>query len=321
MSTKTSGQAGSLPAGFSEHEIRTGLSTAPASGRVEGQVAPLGIVLSRISLVGSALLSVVLFWVFFASSSVLALAQASDSLLDVVSAVILGVASTVGGTPRDAGHPMGHTRAEPLGALSVAALAILLGFEVGQSATLEIFDGGAAGATDLLLPVFLSKVAFKLLIWALARRGKTPVLAALTVDARNDLLVGAVALVGTLGVGAGFPRLDAWLSLPLAFYIMGSGVELARENVNRLMGMAPSEARQSALLGIVEAQPGVLAARDLKAHYLGSALDVEVTVEVLAELTVREGQGLARRVEQALLAEEEVVRAVVRVVPGGEKAR
>lgn len=282
-------------------------------------MAALGIVLSRVSLVGSALLSVLLFWLFFATSSVLALAQASDSLLDVVSAVILGVASTVGGTPRDAGHPMGHTRAEPLGALSVAALAILLGFEVGQSAVLEIYAGGVSGSAALLLPAFLGKVAFKTVIWALARGGKTPVLAALTLDARNDVLVGGVALLGTFGVDAGFPRLDAWLSLPLALYITGSGVRLARENVDRLMGKAPPEARQVALFDVVEAQPGVLSARDLKAHYLGSALDVEVTVEVQAELTVQEGRSLARSVEQALLGEEDVVRAVVRVVPGGEE--
>lgn len=278
----------------------------------------LGIVLSRVSMVGSALLSGVLFWAFFSSGGVLAFAQASDSLLDVVSAVILGVASSVGGTPRDSGHPMGHTRAEPLGALSVAALAILLGFEVGQAAVLALLGGGSAGVVELLLPAFLAKVGFKAVIWALSRGGKTPVLAALRVDARNDLLTSGVALVGMLGVRAGFLLLDAWLSLPLALYIMASGVQLARENVDRLMGTAPSVTRQGALSSIASMQAGVVRARDLKAHYLGSALDVEITVEVEADLTVREGRELGCRVEQALLAERDVVRALVRVVPAGE---
>ena len=45
-------------------------------------------------------------------------------------------------------------------------------------------------------------------------------------DARNDVLVGLLALVGYFVARYGWPSLDAWLALPIALWIGTSGVLL-----------------------------------------------------------------------------------------------
>jgi cation diffusion facilitator family transporter len=270
--------------------------------------APL---LSGLAALGSLVLAVLLGGLALELGSQLALAQAADSLLDVTGATLLAWAVRVARQPRDAGHPMGHSRAEALGALAIAALAGLLAFEVGKSAILSLLGSEELVAAPVLLVAFFTKVAFKSGIWAATRRGRGPALRALSVDARNDVLVGAVAIVGFVGVRLGYPALDAWLTIPLALYIGYSGFGLARENIDLLMGAAPALDRQRELLRLVSSVEGVARCGELRAQYLGAMLSVHAKVEVPAQLSVGEGSEIARRVAQCLEAEEDVVHASV----------
>lgn len=277
--------------------------------------ADRGLVLARVSAAGSVLFAVVLAFLSNRLSSELALAQASDSLLDVVGALVLSWAVVLGQTPRDVGHPMGHSRAEALGALGIAGLSTLLAFEVGQSAVLALLSGQRPELRRVLLLAFVGKAALKVVIWYLARGGKTPALRALSVDARNDVGVGLVAVVGFFCARYGLPTLDAWLTLPLAGWIAFAGVGLARENVELLMGGAPPPERQARLLELARSMPGVIRASDLRAQFLGHSLAVQVEVGVLPQLSVREGYELAERVRRALEAEADVLSASVLVAP------
>lgn len=272
--------------------------------------------LTRLAAVGSVALVFSLGFAAWSLGSQLALAQAADSLLDVTGALLLAWAVMVSQEPRDAGHPMGHSRAEALGALGIAALAGLLAFEVGQSAIMALTSRAQVRLTGTLLGLFLAKVVFKAGIWFLCKNGRGPALRALAVDARNDVLVGTVAVVGFVGGRLGMPELDAWLALPLAVYIGWAGVDLARENIDLLMGAAPPSERQRQLLDIVTQTEGVLGSRELRAQYLGSMLSVLVHIEVPGQLTVCEGHEVAERVRRQLEEAEDVVHASVVLVPG-----
>jgi cation diffusion facilitator family transporter len=270
--------------------------------------APL---LSRLAAAGSLVFAFVLGWLALSFGSQLALAQAADSLLDVTGAVLLAWAVRVARQPRDAGHPMGHSRAEALGALGIAALAGLLAFEVGQRAVLSLLGHEVPRVSGLLLAAFLGKVGFKAAIWAAARGDVGPAVRALAVDARNDVLVGTVAVIGFIGMELGLPELDAWLTLPLAVYIGWSGFSLGRENIDLLMGAAPPLARQNELQQIVLSVPGVGRCQDLRVQHLGPQLYVFASIEVDARLRVREASGIARQVARLLESQQDVLQASV----------
>ena len=86
------------------------------------------------SAVMSALLSVLMFTLYLHSDSQLVLAQAADSAIDVVTAIVLGFAVRVALRPADEGHPHGHRAAEPIAALVLAVLAGVTGVEVLRTA-------------------------------------------------------------------------------------------------------------------------------------------------------------------------------------------
>lgn len=244
-------------------------------------------------------------------SSQLALAQAADSVLDVGASLLLAWTANIAKSPRDAGHPMGHSRAEALGGLAVAGLSGLLSLEVLGRSVSALMGESQPKLEDILLVLFAIKVVFKAGLFWVAHKGRTPALRAISVDARNDLLVGVVAAAGFLGARAGTPSLDSWLALPLGVWIGWSGFQLAKENVVLLMGAAPPLGREDALRAIARAPSSDFRIGDLRAHYLGHELAVEVEVLVPGDMPVGTAEGYAKAVHQALAAEDDIVHVAV----------
>ena len=271
--------------------------------------------LALVTLLGSGALVVGLFAAYLLFGSQLALAQAADSFLDVFTAAVLTYAIGVAAQPEDAEHPLGHSRAEPLGALVTAVIAGVLAVEVARSAVGALLEGAEPRLDAALLVAFAAKIAFKgaILLAARALGRQNPAVAALAVDARNDILLSAVAVLGYLGARAGLPHLDAWLALPVAAWIGLAGVRLARDNLRLLMGEAPALERQRQLTDLARAVPGVLAARPVVAQHLGTVLDVRVEVIVDGALTVREGHDIGEAVRARLLDEPDVGHCSVHV--------
>jgi ferrous-iron efflux pump FieF len=263
-----------------------------------------------VTLAGSGLLVAALVFVWWKFHSQLALALAADSFMDVFAAAILTWTVVVAAQRPDKGHPFGHARAEPIGGLVVAVIAGVLAIEVARSA-LEALTSKQVIRLDWTVPsVFTCKAIFKagvfLFASAAGKRSGSPAMKALKVDARNDVMVSVLAVGGFFAARQGWPALDAWLALPVAAYIAWSGIELARDNIRFLMGEAPSEERQRTLRELATTVPGVRGVHDLRAHYLGTELQVHVHVIVAADLSVKQAHDIGEAVRIKLEAEPDV---------------
>jgi cation diffusion facilitator family transporter len=267
-------------------------------------------VLTITTLVGSGALVGGLFTTYLLYESQLALAQAADSFLDVFTAAVLTWTVAVAAQPEDEEHPFGHSRAEPIGGLVTAVIAAVLAIEVARSAGTALLSGYQPKLEMWLVYVFAIKVVFKLGIFGFSskawRNTGSPAMRALRVDARNDVLVSSLAIGGFFAARAGIPEIDAWLALPVAAWIAWSGIDLARENIRYLMGEAPTRERQAELEDIARTTPGVKQAHDLRAHFLGTELQVQVHVVVDPALTVKAAHDIGEAVRERLESERDV---------------
>lgn len=284
-----------------------GMTTAPAAAqRITALSVAIGFVLA-----------VPMFIVHFVHDSQLALAQAADSVTDAFTALAFLYSLRVSALPADANHPRGHQRAEPIAALLAAVLAGVLAVEVFREAVRAVGGEVRPHMEWSLAFVFGVKVAAKTGLSLTARRsqrsGRSPALRALEVDARNDVLVGIVALAGFFGARYGSSGWDAWLAMPIACWIAASGVGLASENIRLLMGEAPPAGRQEELLRLAREVPGVESTHDLSARYDGTQLDVSLHIVVDEDLPLRKAHDIAEAVEARLMAEPDVLVAMVHV--------
>ncbi len=267
--------------------------------------------------VASLILLALLGAVYLMTDSYLALAQAADSFSDVFTAIAFLVSMRVSAQPPDEEHPIGHHSAEPVAALLAAMMAGVLCFEVIRGAVVDLIGGHTPDLTYPLLWVFLAKVIVKTGIALYAakvnREARSPALGALVVDARNDVAVGLVAVVGFFVARSGSPSLDAWLALPVAAWVGWAGFSLARENIGFLMGEAPDDARRRELRDVAASVAGVKSVHGLLARHHGAELDVLIHAVVDPDLELKDAHDIGHRVEQRLLEERDVCHAVVHV--------
>ena len=283
----------------------------------EQKIGLSGRTLMLLSAGSSALLLVGLVLIYLLYRSNLALAQGADSLVDVFTAIALGWALRVSLEPPDENHPFGHHNAQPIAALFVAILAGVLAVEVMHRA----FDAlsGDAPQPTMAWPVagiFGAKVASRAWIAHLAGKKhfrNAPVLRALGVDARNDTLVGLLALGGFFGARYGMPTLDMWLAFPVALWVGFSGAELAWHNIRLLMGEAPPEQRQRELREVARSFPGVRRVHQMKVRYHGEHLAMWMEIHVDAGLTVRKAHDIGEKLEGRLLEEMDVGECTIHV--------
>lgn len=269
------------------------------------------------SMATSGVLLVLLAAAWHASGSVLALAQASDSLADGFTAVVLLLALRVSAGAPDDGHPFGHHGAQPIAALIVAVLTGVLAIEVLRSAIGGLLDGDTPRLPWMVAAVFGTKLVAKaaIVVAASGHRGTraSPVARAIRIDARNDVAVSGLAILGFFSARYGHPSVDAWLAIPVAVWIGVAGVQLAMDNIRLLMGQAPADATQAELRVVVAAVAGVRRVTELRARHHGTSIVVRATIVVEDTLTLRQALTIGEATERALMARDDISDAAINV--------
>ena len=226
-----------------------------------------------------------------AFGSVALLADAAHSVADLVASVVVLVWGGTQYDGPDAEHPHGHQRIEPLTALFVGAVIVVLGVNLLWSSVEGLRFGSDVRFSGLLFVALAFSIADMYLLYWYTRRvnsdlGSTA-LDALAADCLNDIYTSVAAVVGVAGVLFGIPVLDPLAGALVSLVVVYQGVEIGRENVTYLVGGAPPPGDRNRVVEALRAHPAVVGVHDLKVFYDGTDLEVEVHTEVDGEMTLR----------------------------------
>lgn len=265
----------------------------------------------------SAVLLVVLAAAYLATGSKLALAQAVDSLADMLTGFALFWVWRLSFKPADANHHYGHQTAQPIAALVMATLIAVMALEVLWNAVEALIAGAHIELTWIVAAGLGAKVFAKILLVLFAHRHDRrhqPALQAFIVDARSDILVGTLSLLGFFAsVALARPSLDAWLAIPAAGWVGYSALSLARENIELLMGTAPPQTWRDAQIGRLANLPQIRRVGRMKTRTFSDGIHVWVEIYVDPCLTVSAAHDIGEFVEAELEREPDVCEAVVHV--------
>jgi cation diffusion facilitator family transporter len=279
--------------------------TAIAESDLEADAAKRGFVrASVVNVLGNAVKIIVEALAGLTFGSVALLADAAHSVADLVASIVVLVWGRSVYADPDETHPHGHQRIEPLAALFVGSVIVLLGLNL----LYESVTGLIAGPTVTFSPFLIAALLFAmvdmyLLYWYTVRVNETvgsSALAALAIDCRNDIYTTVAALVGVVGVFFGFPVFDAVAGGLVSLLVVYQGVDIGRENVSYLVGAAPSEEQRREVVETLRAHPEVSGVHDLVVFYDGTDLEVEAHVEVDGELTLVEAHDIETELVTAL---------------------
>ena len=207
------------------------------------------------------------------SGSVSITADAMNNLSDASSSIVTFLGFKLAEKPADEDHPYGHARFEYLSGLAVAALIIVIGFELAKTSVQKILNPSAVSFSLATICVLVGSILIKLWLSifnrTLGKKIHSAALNATAADSRNDCIsTGAVLLAGITEYFTAW-RIDGYMGLAVALFILWSGANLAKETINPLLGEATSPELKDRIVDYVSAHPKVLGYHDLMVHDYG----------------------------------------------------
>jgi cation diffusion facilitator family transporter len=234
------------------------------------------------------------------------IADGAESLLDVLSSLLVWMGFRVASRPPDADHPYGHGKAEPLAALAVAVFIFVAAGGISSRAIHLIItphEVPHVWTLPLLAGVVAAKVGFSRRIGAAgAKAGST----ALVIEAWHhwtDAITSAAAFVGiAIAIIWHWPAADDWAALFACVVIAYNGVAIFQKALGDVMDTAVSVAFEQEVRTVALAVAGVRSLDKCRVRKSGLSHLVDIHVRVDGDLTVREGHKIAHAVKDALLA-------------------
>ena len=264
-------------------ERKYGSVSAPAARTALGKLSGLVGIFANVLLFGGKLLVGVL------SGSVSVMADAMNNLSDASSSVVTFIGFRLAEKPADADHPYGHARYEYLSGLAVAAMIVVIGFELAKTSVEKIISPTAIAVSPLTVAVLIGSILVKLWLalfnGRLGKMTNSATMEATAADSRNDCIATGAVLVAAVIEYFTAWRIDGFVGLAVALFILYSGIMLARQTISPLLGEAASPELRALIVDYVSRQPMVLGYHDLMVHDYGpgqrfATLHVEMDTKV-----------------------------------------
>ena len=207
------------------------------------------------------------------TASVSITADALNNLSDATSSVVTMLGFWLGSRPADDDHPYGHARYEYLAGLAVSALILVIGVELGKSSLEKIFHPQAIRFG--LVPALVLAVSILVKFWmsafnhSLGQKIHSETLEATAADSRNDVITTAAVLAASLIELATGLKVDGFMGLAVALFILWSGIGLAKDTVSPLLGEGADPELREKIVDKLRENPKVLGFHDLMVHDYG----------------------------------------------------
>lgn len=234
-----------------------------AYGKLAGAV---GIVCNLLLFAGKLLAGIL-------SGSVAVTADAVNNLSDASSSLVTLLGFKLAERPADEEHPYGHARIEYISGLVVAALILLIGAELAKSSFSKILHPETVEFSLLTLGVLVGSILVKL--WMalfcrkLGRRIDSTTLLATSADSRNDVISTAAVLVGCLAGYFFDVKLDGYIGMAVALFIIWSGCSIAKDTISPLLGEQASGELVRNISDLILSHEKILGIHDLMVHDYG----------------------------------------------------
>lgn len=225
------------------------------------------------------------------SSSMAVTADAFNNLSDMGSSLVVLLGFKLAEKPADKEHPFGHGRMEYVSGFVVAVLIILVGVELLKSSVGKIFSpaevsGGAAVIIGLALSACL-----KLWMFFFNRKmGSTidsEALKAASMDSIVDCIATSAVIIAFAVSAFTGVNIDPYVGVAVALFIIYSGINTAKDTMDPLLGMPPSDEFTNELKSRILEYDGFVGVHDLIVHNYGPGrVFASVHVEVPENINI-----------------------------------
>ncbi len=270
----------------------------------------------------ASILIVAKLWAWLVTDSISLMSTLIDSLLDVAASMINLFAVRHALQPADREHRFGHGKAEPLAGLAQAAFIVGSAVFLLIQAVQRVAEPRAISHPELGSMVMVFAVVLTVLLVAFQRhvvkRTNSVAIKADSLHYQTDVLINAGVFASLFVVGEwGWTLVDPLLAIGIAAYIIRAAWTIGRDSVAILMDKELPDEDRRRISEIVRAQAGVLGLHDLRTRSSGNQVFIQMHVEMLDDISLRDAHVIAERVERCVAEAFQEAEVLVHQDPDG----
>lgn len=206
-------------------------------------------------------------------NSVAILSDAFNNLSDTGSSIVAVVGAKLSNIDADNEHPFGHGRFEYIASLIISFIIMMVGVELFRESFKKIINPEPIKYNVVLIIILVASILIKIWMYSynmyISKLISSNVNKAAALDSLNDVIATtAVTLTAVLGSRVSIP-LDGIAGVIVSMLIIFTGYSIAKDTVNILLGMSPSEEMTNKIIEIIKENEMIIGAHDLRVHDYG----------------------------------------------------
>jgi cation diffusion facilitator family transporter len=278
---------------------------------------------SVVAIVANCFMTVLNIVVGLMSGSYALVSEGAHTLSDVATSVIAYLGFKIGQKPADKEHPIGHGRAEAISGLIIVIFLAIVAYEIITGAFEKILHPELITVPNVYAAIMafvgiIINFAISEYIIRIGKEINSPAIIADGKHQKTDIFSSIAILIGVAVSNMGFPILDPIVGLVIGLLIVKTAFEIAKENIDNIMGKVPSQKLIKQVKEVADNTPRAQNAHNIKVDYQGSYATVYLHIEVDGNLTLNESHKIVHTVENNILKEiPEIKSAMVHACPIG----
>ena len=278
---------------------------------------------SAVAIVANCFMTVLNIAVGLMSGSYALVSEGAHTLSDVATSVIAYLGFKIGQKPADKEHPIGHGRAEAISGLIIVIFLAIVAYEIITGAFEKILHPELITVPNVYAAIMafvgiIINFAISEYIIRIGKEINSPAIIADGKHQKTDIFSSIAILIGVAVSNMGFPILDPIVGLVIGLLIVKTAFEIAKENIDNIMGKVPSQKLIKQVKEVADNTPRAQNAHNIKVDYQGSYATVYLHIEVDGNLSLNESHKIVHTVENNILKEiPEIKSAMVHACPIG----
>lgn len=246
------------------------------------------------------------------TDSLAVFSEAANSWIDTVYSLLILVGIFISTKDPTEQYPEGYRRIEPFIAIVTGIGVVITALVVARGAAETILTGNSevvsesSAITVLVFSGLMKYVMYRYCI-KIYQQTKSPIIMAVGIDNRNDILTIIIALTGLLATTIGF-QIDAYAAILVSVAILYSGITILKKNSEYVLARTVPEEQKESIRKVALENENVKGLHDVRIHYSGPQIDVSMHLEVPGGLTIEEGHEIEKKVSDRIqkVCEDEI---------------
>lgn len=253
------------------------------------------------------------------TSSQAMLADAMNSLGDILSSLMTLIGNKIASKPKDEDHNLGHGKAEYIYSMLISIVLIVVALSLCKDSLISIWMGNNYHYSNILIIVCIITIIIKFSLYLytnkLSKELNSLLLKANSKDHLYDAVITAINLLSIILTIFGVSMIDGITGVIISTWILITGCKIFKESYDVLMDKTIDDKTKEKVLEVVKKYQEVKKVNHFNATPVGYQYQISFTIFVDGNISTYASHDIANRIERELEKFDEIYLTVIHVNP------